>query len=48
VAESFQVELTQYADRKGWFNKDQLRLIREQHLPLPDLPTIKQEIQRLQ
>jgi DNA-directed RNA polymerase subunit N (RpoN/RPB10) len=39
--------LIQYVDGMGQFNKDQLRLIHEQHLLLPDLAAIRQEVQRL-
>jgi hypothetical protein len=39
--------LIQYLDNKGGFNEDQLRLIREQHLPLPDLLSMRQMVARL-
>ncbi len=39
--------LIQFSDGKGQFNADQLRLIREQHLTLPDLDAIKQLVARL-
>jgi hypothetical protein len=33
--------LIQFSDGNGWFNEDQLRLIREQRLTMPDLLRIK-------
>ncbi len=39
--------IVQFSDGKGGFNQDQLRLIREQRLALPDLSTIRRELGRL-
>ena len=39
--------LVQHVDRSGWFNEPQLRLIREQHLALPDLEGIREAASRL-
>jgi len=39
--------LTQFLDDSGWFTPEQLRLIREQHLPLPDLPALRKQIMLL-
>jgi hypothetical protein len=39
--------LVQFNDGKGDFNEDQLRLIREQHLPMPDLAAIRRQVARL-
>lgn len=39
--------LIQFSDGRGWFNENQLRLIREQHLTLPDLDAIKQQVMHL-
>jgi hypothetical protein len=39
--------LIQYLNGKGWFNEKQLKLIQEQHLPLPDLAAMKQLARQL-
>ena len=39
--------LIQYLDGKGGFNDEQLRLIEQQHLLPPDLPSLRQLVERL-
>ena len=39
--------LIQFQDGKGWFNEEQLRLIRELHLQLPDLAATRRLVARL-
>ncbi len=39
--------LIQYLDGRGGFNDDQLRLIRKQELPMPDLDAIRQKVRYL-
>jgi len=39
--------LVQYLDGRGWFNAAMLKIIDEQHLPLPDLDGIRREVTRL-
>jgi hypothetical protein len=39
--------LIQFQDGTGWFNHDQLKLIDEQHLTLPDLDAIRANVSRL-
>jgi len=38
--------LVQFTDGTGWFNSQQLLLINEQHLPLPDLKALSREVSR--
>src|SRR5271157_1185388 len=39
--------LVQYLDGSGWFNATMLQIINEQHLRLPDLKAIQDEVTRL-
>jgi hypothetical protein len=39
--------LIQFQDGSGWFNQEQLKLIEEQHLTLPDLKAIREKASRL-
>jgi hypothetical protein len=39
--------MIQFSDGKGWFNENQLQLVREQHLTLPELDTIGKQVLRL-
>jgi hypothetical protein len=39
--------MIQFSDGKGWFNENQLRLVREQHLTLPELDAIAKQVLRL-
>ena len=39
--------MIQYSDGKGWFNENQLRLVREQQLTPPDLDAIGKQVLRL-
>lgn len=36
--------LIQFTDGKGWFSPDQMRLIQEQHLPIPDLAAVRKQV----
>ncbi len=36
--------LIQFTNGKGWFSPDQLRLIQEQHLPIPDLAVVRRQV----
>jgi hypothetical protein len=39
--------LIQYLDGSGWFNASMLQIIKDQHLQVPDLPSIRSEVARL-
>jgi hypothetical protein len=36
--------LIQFTDGKGWFSAGQMRLIQQQHLPLPDLAAVRKQV----
>lgn len=39
--------LVQYLDGAGWFNAQMLQIIKEQHLPIPDLDAIRSRVAQL-
>jgi len=39
--------LVQYLDGSGWYNAAMLRIIREQHLQVPDVVAVRREVARL-
>ncbi|MGH9433436.1 MAG: DUF1326 domain-containing protein [Terriglobia bacterium] len=39
--------LIQFTDGKGWFSAGQLRLIQQQHLPIPDLAAVRKQAQTI-